>query len=204
MAMSTSSASGLTRGARKIRQLGADAISIPSTEELVRRKAEEIEAARAKHQVIVQRQLQLETGTSRIPSAIAVVVEEKKAALALIERLERESDILVQQLEASKPRNLTPQQRYWADAFTPQPQTGKWQAATGAEIDAQRGVVDALAAKCRDAKNSGSPGAEAKLIPDLTAAKVKLVALQGPPSPPISRWLSKEDLKAALAARGVK
>jgi hypothetical protein len=204
MAMSTQSASGLTRGARKLRQLGADAISIPTTADLVRRKAEEIEAARARHAAIVRKQLALETGTSRIPSAIAAVVAEKKAALAVIERLERESDILVQQLEASKPKNLTERQRYWADAFTPQPQAGKWQAASGAEIDAQRGVVDALAAKCRDAKNSGSPGAEAKLIPSLTAEKVKLVALQGPPCPPFSRWLSKEDLKAALAARGVK
>jgi hypothetical protein len=202
MAMSTQS--GIARGARKLRDLTADRIKIPTTAELVKRKADEIDAARAKHQAIVAKQLQLETGTSRNPAAIAAVVAEKKNALALLDRLQRESEILVQQLEASKPKNLTERQRYWADAFTPQPPTSKWQAATGAEIDAQRGVVDALAAKCRDAKNSGSPGAEAKLIPSLTAEKVKLVALQGPPSPPISRWLSKEDLKAALAARGVK
>jgi hypothetical protein len=203
MAM-TQSTSTLTRGARKLRQLGADAISIPTTADLVRRKGEEIEAARATHAAIVAKQLQLEQNTSRSPAAIAAVVAEKKAALALIERLGRESEILVQQLEASKPRNLTERQRFWADALAPQPQTGKWQAAPGAEIDAQRKVVDELAQKCRDAKHSGSPGAEARIIPDLTAAKVKLAVLQGPPAPPYSRWLSKEDLKAALAAKGVK
>jgi hypothetical protein len=204
MAM-TQSTSTLTRGARKLRQLGADAISIPTTADLVRRKGEEIDAARAKHQAIVARQLQLEKATQRSPSAIAAVVAEKKAALALIERLQRESGILNDKLQSEKPsKPLTPRQQMWADAFTLHPPSGKWQPASGAEIDAARAEVDALAQKAREAKHSGSPGAEARIIPALTAAKVKLVALQGPPAPPYSRWLSKEDLKAALAARGVK
>lgn len=109
-----------------------------------------------------------------------------------------------QQLIDARPKPpLTPQQQHWKDAFAIQPQAGKWQAARGQEIDAARAEVDALAKQCREAKNSGSPGAEAKFIPSLTDAKVRLVALQGPPAPPFSRWLSKDALTAALKARGV-
>ena len=81
------------------------------------------------------------------------------------------------------------------------PKRDVWQSATKQEIAAAQAEADALAKQCREARQSGTLGAEAKLIPSLTAAKVRLVALQGPPSPPFSRWLSKDALKAALKKR---
>jgi hypothetical protein len=188
---------------KKLKDLATDAVVVPTTAELYRRKATELDTARQKHAGIVARQIKMESLQQRRPSDTAAILAERAKSLALIDRLERDTEILAQQRHAEKPIALTPQQQVWADAFAVQPQAGRWQSATKQEIAAAQAEADALAKQCREARQSGTLGAEAKLIPSLTAAKVRLVALQGPPSPPFSRWLSKDALKAALKKRGV-
>jgi hypothetical protein len=188
---------------KKLKDLASDAVVVPTTAELYRRKASDLDAARKKHADIVARQLKIESVQQRRRGDTDAILAERAKSFALIDRLERETEILAHQRHAEKPVTLTPEQQHWVDAFAVQPQAGRWQAATGEEIDAARAEVDALAKQCREAKHSGSHGAEAKLIPALTEAKVKLVALQGPPAPPYSRWLHKDALTAALKDRGV-
>ena len=188
---------------KKLKDLAIDAVTVPDTAELLSRKSSELDNARRKHADIVARQLKIESVQQRRRGDTDAILAEKAKSFALIDRLERESEILAQQRYAEKPVTLTPEQQVWADAFAVQPQSGRWQAATGEEIDAAGAEVDALAKQCRDARHSGSLGAEAKLIPSLTDAKVRLVVLQGPPAPPFSRWLSRDALTAALKQRGV-
>ena len=99
---------------------------------------------------------------------------------------------------SSRPGSNTGQLRLMAR--NPKRASGRQQAAKRLMHNALKWMRSAK--KCREAKQLGSHGAEAKLIPALTDAKVKLVALQGPPAPPYQRWLTKDALQSALKGRG--
>jgi hypothetical protein len=202
MAM-TQSTSTLTRGARKLRQLGADAISIPTTADLVRRKGEELDAARAAHATIVAKQLTLEKGTSRNPVAIAAVVAEKKAALELIDRLQGESEILVRQ-RPEKPRApLTPREKFWEDAL-PVPAPSPYSAEEMREANAE---LERITAEMRMARMNGSTAQEMRHMPAYREAKLKLAVMAGGYRgewPPYMPYATHEDRVAAMKKWGRK
>jgi hypothetical protein len=188
----------------KLKNLATDFVVLPDTQELYRRKCADLTAAKQKLDAIIARQLKIEENPQRQSRDTDAIVVEKRTARALVERLAHEAGLVKQQLIDARPKPpLSPAQQSWADAFSFQPQAGRWQPGTREEIAAATAEVDALTAKAREAKYSGSASVEEAVIRDLRAAKVKVVALQGPPAPPFTRWLSKDDLTAALKKRGV-
>ena len=82
MSMSTTSASALTRASKRLKELGQDAISIPTTQELADRKSSELDAARAKLDAIVRQQLAIKSKKDQRPPAS--LLAEKTAALVEI------------------------------------------------------------------------------------------------------------------------
>jgi hypothetical protein len=118
MAMSTETASALTRGAKRLKDLATEAISLPSAAELYGRKIGELETAKRRLAEIIRRQIALEQQQpSKRSATLDAIVVEKRAAEELCDRLSHEAGILKAPLIAARPKPpLTPAQKMWADA----------------------------------------------------------------------------------------
>jgi hypothetical protein len=102
--------------ARKLKDLAVDAVSVPSAEEIYRRKVEELRAARKWLDGIVTRQIAIEA--KRDGKAPQSLLDDKAATLAEIERLERECDLAYHVLPrpAPAPQTLESQRQVRAEA----------------------------------------------------------------------------------------
>lgn len=203
--MAMSNAAALTKTAqRKLKSLAADAISIPTTEELYARKSEELRDARRRLNDIVKRQIAIETNRSRSAGDNTAILAEKAKATAAVERLENEGGLLKAELVAQRPKPpLTPQQQFWVDALNYSDPYEKCKRGSPEKIAAARKVVDEMVREYRFSPPAGGNAHDA-FAAKLNAARTRLTALEGPPYPPYHPWASPETLKAARKAEGLE
>jgi hypothetical protein len=117
MAMDTQAASAITRGAKRLKNIASDAVTIPSIEEIYKRKAEEIAAAKVQlantvARVIEQEKIQQRSQRRGYPELMAAkVAQEQKVA-----RLCNEAGIIKAQIIAARPKKpvLTPAEQMQA------------------------------------------------------------------------------------------
>jgi hypothetical protein len=204
MAMSKPSASALTSGARRLKTLAADAISVPTTDELYARKCADLEAAKRKLDAVITRQLKVEENQQHRARDVDPIVAEKRAAETTVARLQHEAGVLKQQIIDARPKPpLTPAQQVWADALATQrdPYAGCARGTPEQIASAQRDV-DELVREYRLTTPTGV--ARDAWTVKKNAAETRLAALQGPPYPPHRPWATNETLKAARLKEGLK
>jgi hypothetical protein len=206
MAMSTPSTAALTRGARKLRQLGADAVSIPSTQELYERKCADLTDAKAKLDAIIARQINGEKTVNGQRGNVAPIVAEKNAAEATVARLQHEAGLIKQQIIDARPKPpLDPRRQMLADAFDAVARFdpySKCARGTPEQIAAAQADLDKLVNEYRTTQPTGN-AREAWTVKK-NAARTRLEALKGPPYSQHRPWASNEQLKAARAKEGLK
>ena len=197
MAMSTQSASALTRGTKRLKDLATDAITIPSAAEIYKRKVAEIEDAKAKLSAIVAKQIRIEKGASRRTGDTEAVLAEKRDLKAQIARLSDEAATIKAQF-APKPK-LSPQQQFLADALKFDDVFANRPRGTPAHIAEAQTAVDALVHEYKLTQPTGN--ANAAWTAKYHAAHLRLAVLQGLPySARTHRLISPETLKAARKA----
>jgi vacuolar-type H+-ATPase subunit I/STV1 len=201
MAMSTTSASAITRSARKLKDLAHDAITLPTTEELYARKVAELHAARRKLDGVVQRQLKLEEANPPKRAAIEAILAEKAEAKALIRRLEDETSLLRSSLDAQKPpRDLTPEQKIRLAASTGHLSVAV-DAADADELRQLRQRVNELARREREHRAFGSGPTPEAWLDEHRKAKADLIVAENGRKGPYPRFTAGFQLADLEAAR---
>jgi hypothetical protein len=201
MAMPKPSTSSLTRGAKRLKQLGADAISIPSTQELYERHCAKLTDAKAKLAAIVARQIQAEKPVNGTKGNAAPIVAEKRVAEETVARLEREGGLLKAQLVAARPaKPLSAWAQAWSDAASHDPYA-HIERGTPEQIAEAQADLDKLNLEYKLTTPTGA--ARDAWSVRKNAARTRLAALQGPPYPERRPW-TNEELKAARLKEGLK
>jgi hypothetical protein len=203
MAMNTTSASALTRGARRLKDLATDAIVLPSLEELAARKADELRDARDRLNAIVKRQIAIESGQRRRTGDNTSILAEKAAMIERIEKLQTESGILKEQLRALNPPKLSPMEQWRREMFavTLPEQKGR----TPEQIRAARAEVDRLVERELQGRIHGRNvfNPDPKEAAELKKARARLMALEGEWCDAQRGVVSLEDYKQAKKELGL-
>lgn len=203
--MAINPSAALTTARRKLKDLAADAVSIPSTQELYARKKQELRDAHRKLSTIVERQIAIEKNTSRRTGDTTAVLTEKAATLDLIERLSSEAGVLNAQIQAAKPKPpLTPQQQVRYDMVVWPPAQAPWKTGSSEQIAQARRELDEIVRQRRQACfDGGSSRAEAKFMPAYKEAALKLHVLEGH-FPSYMPYETRADVTAAIETWGRK
>jgi hypothetical protein len=204
MALTSPSTSSLTRGAKRLKQLGSDAISIPSTQELYDRKCADLAQAKQKLASIVARQIQAEKTVNGKTGYVAPILAEKAAAKATVARLENECGLLKGEIVAARPaKPLSAWAQAWSDAASHDPYA-HIERGSAEQIASAQADVDALV---RDNKINPPTMGSANEVwsAKYRAAHLRLAVLQGLPySARTLRFFTREELAAARAKEGLK
>jgi hypothetical protein len=203
MAMPKPSASALTRGAKRLKSIATDAISIPNSEELYRRKCADLEAAKAELARTVARIVDLEKLRSHERHGHAELLVTKRRQEKRVEQLSHEGGLLKQALIDARPKPpLSPRQQLMVDSL-PVPPPSPYTKKECAEAQAE---VDRITLLKRQARFNGERHAEEKLMPVFKEAKLKLAVLSGGYRGdwPYMPFATREDMAAAIKKWGRK
>ena len=202
MSMSTQSASALTRGTKRLKDLATDAITIPERRRNLqtqsrRDRRRQGEAFRNCREANSNR----EGSVSQNGRHRAAVLAEKRDLKAQIARLSDEAATIKAQF-APKPK-LSPQQQFLADALKFDDVFANRPRGTPAHIAEAQTAVDALVHEYKLTQPTGN--ANAAWTAKYHAAHLRLAVLQGLPySARTHRLISPKTLKAARKAEGLE
>jgi exonuclease VII large subunit len=199
MSMST-----VARGARKLKSLVDDQVKIPSPQELLARKADEIAATKAELARVVSKIIEAEKQQPSQRGNYAGMLASRLDLKQKLERLQNEAEMIKQQIERPAPP-LSDRQQAWADAYAAAADFDPYrhiERGTSEQIAAAQRELDELIDEYRRAQPTGN--ARDAWAVRKAAARTKLEALKGPPYPAHRPWASDETLKAARKAQGFK
>jgi hypothetical protein len=188
--------------AKRLKDLASDAVSIPTPDELYRRKCADLTEAKTKLADLVARQIKIEANQQRRTGDTDSIVTEKRLVEAKIARLENEGGLLKQQIIAARPaKPMTAWGQAWHDAASHDPYA-HIERGSAEQIAAAQAELDALIREYR--LNTPTGAARDAWSVRKAAARTRLEALKGPPYPAHRPWATNEALKAARAKEGLK
>jgi chromosome segregation ATPase len=187
--------------ARKLKDLAADKITVPSTEEMLSRRAADIAEAKANLANIGAGITKIEANTQRKHGDTDKLYAERAKAKALVERLQNEAGLLKDQLRAAKPEKLTAWGEAWAEAAAHDPYA-HIERGSAEKIAEAQAHLDNLIVEYRLTTPTGA--ALDAWTARKHAARTRLEALRGAPYPAHRPWASDETLKAARLKEGFK
>jgi chromosome segregation ATPase len=186
--------------AKRLKDLASDAVSIPTPDELYRRKCADITEAKQKLSALVSRQLKIESTQQRRTGDTDAVVREKRDLKEKLERLQTEAEMIKQQIERpAKP--MTAWGQAWVEAASHDPYS-RVERGTPEQIAEAQAALDALVREYKLTAPSGA--ARDAWAVRKAAARTRLEALKGPPYPAHRPWATNEALAAARKSEGLK